>query len=69
MPKLMSYNDLTTQTQISNLFNVLSHWLNAFSHSTSHILKENFKHPAKTTNELGPAWQNIAGNLHIHGQK
>ena len=27
------------------------------------------KHPVKNTNELGPAWQNIAGNHHIHGQK
>ena len=25
--------------------------------------KTSAKHPAKTTNELGPAWQNIAGNL------
>ena len=25
--------------------------------------------PAKNANELGPAWQNIAGNRHIHGQK
>ena len=27
------------------------------------------KHHVKNTNELGPAWQNIAGNHHIHGQK
>ena len=26
-------------------------------------------HPAKTTDELGPVWQNIARKLHIHGQK
>ena len=25
--------------------------------------------PAKNANELGPAWQNIAGNRHIYGQK
>ena len=27
------------------------------------------KHPVKNTNVLGPAWQNIAGNHHIHEQK
>ena len=26
-------------------------------------LRRIFKHPAKTINNLGPAWQNIAGNL------
>ena len=26
-------------------------------------------HPEKTTNKLAPLWQNITGNLHIHGQK
>ena len=25
--------------------------------------------PAKNANELVPAWQNIAGNRHIHGEK
>ena len=28
-----------------------------------------FKHPAKNANELGPAWQNLAGKSHIHGHK
>ena len=27
------------------------------------------EHAAKNTNKLDPAWQNIAGNRHIHGQK
>ena len=27
------------------------------------------KHPVKSTNGLCPAWQNIAGYHHIHGQK
>ena len=36
--------------------------------SENHYPWEFLKHPAKNANELGPAWQNIAGNRHIHGQ-
>ena len=32
-------------------------------------LSVRIQHPAKNTNELGTAWQNIAGNRHIHEQK
>ena len=28
-----------------------------------------FKHPAENGNELGPAWQNLAGKSDIHGHK
>ena len=28
-----------------------------------------FQHPAKNSNELGPAWQNLVGKSHFHGHK
>ena len=56
---------LNTPTDNEQLFRQsTSSWFGSVNH-----YPWEFKHPAKNANELGPAWQNLAGKSHIHGHK